>query len=33
MVLHAGLEYGFTAGPDGMLFMTIRGGRATTTLA
>ena len=33
MVLRAGLEYGFTVGPDGMLFMTIRGGRSTTTLA
>jgi quercetin dioxygenase-like cupin family protein len=33
MVLGAGLEYGFTAGPDGMLFMTIRGGRSATTLA
>ena len=33
MVLHAGFEYGFTAGDHGMVFLTIRGGRSTTTLA
>jgi quercetin dioxygenase-like cupin family protein len=33
VVLHAGAEYGFTAGDDGMLFVTIRGARAGTTLA
>jgi quercetin dioxygenase-like cupin family protein len=33
VVLHAGFEYGFTAGGDGMVFVTIRGGRSTTTLA
>jgi len=33
VVLHAGFEYGFTAGPDGMVFLTIRGGKSTTTLA
>ena len=33
MVLEAGLEYGFQAGPDGMTFTTIRTGASTTTLA
>jgi quercetin dioxygenase-like cupin family protein len=33
MVLLAGYEYGFTAGPDGMTFLTIRTGKAGTTLA
>ena len=33
MVLPAGHEYGFTAGSDGMSFMTIRTGRSSTTLA
>jgi quercetin dioxygenase-like cupin family protein len=33
VVLHAGFEYGFTAGPDGMVFLTIRGGRSTAKLA
>ena len=33
VVLHAGFEYGFTAGDDGMVFLTIRGGRSSTTLA
>jgi quercetin dioxygenase-like cupin family protein len=33
VVLHAGFEYGFTAGNDGMAFLTIRGGKSTTTLA
>jgi len=33
VVLHAGFEYGFTAGPDGMVFLTVRGGKSTTTLA
>jgi quercetin dioxygenase-like cupin family protein len=33
MVLDAGLEYGFQAGPDGMTFTTIRTGASTTTLA
>jgi quercetin dioxygenase-like cupin family protein len=33
MVLHAGFEYGFTAGADGMIFMTIRPGKAGTALA
>jgi len=32
-VLHGGSEYGFTAGETGMVFVTIRGGRSTTTLA
>jgi quercetin dioxygenase-like cupin family protein len=32
MVLHAGYEYGFTAGPDGMTFVTIRTGAAQTSL-
>ena len=33
MVLRAQSEYGFTAGDDGMVFVTIRGGRSGTTLA
>jgi quercetin dioxygenase-like cupin family protein len=33
MVLMAGYEYGFTAGPDGMKAITIRTGVASTTLA
>jgi quercetin dioxygenase-like cupin family protein len=33
VVLPAGFEYGFTAGADGMVFLTIRGGRASTTIA
>jgi hypothetical protein len=33
VVLHARFEYGFTAGPDGMRFLTIRGGKSTTTIA
>ena len=33
MVLEAGHEYGFRAGPDGMTFITIRTGASTTTLA
>jgi quercetin dioxygenase-like cupin family protein len=33
VVLLAGSEYGFTAGDDGMVFLTIRGGRSSTTLA
>ena len=33
MVLTAGHEYGFTAGPGGMAFMTIRTGRSETRLA
>ena len=32
MVLRAGHEYGFTAGSDGMTFMTIRTGAADVTL-
>jgi quercetin dioxygenase-like cupin family protein len=32
VVLHAGFEYGFTAGDDGMVFLTIRGARSSTTL-
>jgi quercetin dioxygenase-like cupin family protein len=32
MVINAGYEYGFTAGPDGMKFITIRTGAASTTL-
>ena len=31
VVLTAGFEYGFTVGEDGMVFLTIRAGRATTT--
>ena len=33
MVLIGGHEYGFTAGDDGMTFMTIRSGKAGTALA
>jgi quercetin dioxygenase-like cupin family protein len=33
MVLIGGHEYGFTAGPDGMRFMTIRTAKAGITLA
>ncbi len=33
MVLRAGHEYGFTAGRDGMTFLTIRTGAAQTRLA
>ena len=33
MVLRGGYEYGFTAGPDGMTFLTIRTGPATTRVA
>ena len=33
VVLQARSEYGFTAGDDGMVFVTIRGARAGTTLA
>jgi quercetin dioxygenase-like cupin family protein len=33
MVLTGGHEYGFSAGPDGMTFVTIRTGASTTTLA
>lgn len=33
MVLRGGFEYGFTAGPDGMRFLTIRRGAASTSLA
>ena len=33
VVLRGGSEYGFTAGETGMIFVTIRGGRSTTTLA
>jgi hypothetical protein len=33
MVLHGGFEYGFTAGDDGMKFLTIRTAKANTTLA
>ena len=32
MVLRGGYEYGFTAGPDGMKFLTIRTGPASTRL-
>jgi quercetin dioxygenase-like cupin family protein len=32
MVLIGGYEYGFTAGDDGMRFVTIRTGKAATTL-
>lgn len=31
VVLRAGHEYGFTAGPDGMAFLTIRTGEAATS--
>lgn len=33
MVLHGGYEYGFTAGSDGMGFLTIRTGVSDTRLA
>lgn len=33
MVLLAGYDYGFTAGPDGMTFLTVRTGKAGTALA
>ena len=33
MALPAGHEYGFTAGPDGTTFTTIRSGASTTDLA
>ena len=33
MALEAGHEYGFTAGPDGMTFVTIRQAASSTTLA
>ena len=33
MVLRGGYEYGFTAGDDGMTFITIRPGAASTALA
>jgi hypothetical protein len=33
MVLRGGHEYGFTAGPAGMTFLTIRTGASTTQLA
>ncbi len=33
MVLEAGHEYGFTAGPDGMTFVTVRTGQASTDLS
>ena len=33
VVFNAGDEYGFTAGDDGMLFVTIRGGRSGTSHA
>lgn len=32
MVLEAGHEYGFTAGADGMTFLTVRTGQAATAL-
>ncbi len=32
MVLEAGHEYGFTAGVDGMTFLTVRTGQASTAL-
>jgi quercetin dioxygenase-like cupin family protein len=32
MVLEAGHEYGFTAGEDGMTFLTVRTGQAATAL-
>lgn len=32
MVLRAGHRYGFVCGPDGMTFLTIRAGEATTRL-
>jgi len=33
MVLHGGYAYGFTAGPDGLTFLTIRTGPARTQLS
>jgi len=33
VVLHGGYEYGFTAGADGLTFITIRNGAAETRLA
>ena len=33
MVLRGGFEYGFAAGDDGMTFITIRPGAASTSLA
>jgi len=33
MVLHGGYSYGFTAGPDGLSFLTIRTGAAQTRLS
>jgi uncharacterized cupin superfamily protein len=33
MVLHGGYEYGFTAGPAGLTFLTIRTGAAQTRLS
>lgn len=33
MVLEAGYEYGFTAGADGMTFVTVRSGQASTALS
>jgi quercetin dioxygenase-like cupin family protein len=33
VVLRAGFEYGFTVGEHGMVFVTIRGGSSTVTLA
>jgi quercetin dioxygenase-like cupin family protein len=33
VVLRAGAEYGFTAGDGGMVFVTVRGARSSTTLA
>ena len=33
MVLRGGHEYGFTAGPDGMKFLTVRTGPAATRVA
>jgi quercetin dioxygenase-like cupin family protein len=33
MVLIGGFEYGFTAGGDGMKFVTVRTGKAETTLS
>jgi quercetin dioxygenase-like cupin family protein len=33
VVLHGGFEYGFTAGDDGLTFITIRNGVAETNLA
>ncbi len=33
VVLQAGHSYGFTAGPDGLTFLTVRGGEAGITLS